>query len=312
MNPTNIQDFSLLLDSEPMISPDIEFRIVQDRKERRSMHFLAHSSIIIDASPVFGSKFSISQNQRTLIDVGNISPVVFDTFLRFLYRPLNIHISSLDFSSLLNLFVLATKNEVSSLADAINKEIHSRVIDHTNLICACSALDSAPESRASQTLQSLLITYLVDNLKTSQELAQVLLRRVSPDGQLSLPLTALLNIARKSVSFSSEVREVVFQANSAVRAKTAKNRRKAEKKKRARERKYSESDIGSSLELVKGKCLMSLSNSRDSQGDMSCSSSLDDNSLEFVVPLINSINAGPVTREDLETTLNEEIFNIEV
>jgi len=50
---------------------------------------------------------------------------------------------------------------------------------------------------------------------------------------------------KKSVRFNEQVQQQLYRINSAILANTAKNRRKAEKKKRALERRMSEGDVGS-------------------------------------------------------------------
>merc|ERR1712073_226464 len=54
---------------------------------------------------------------------------------------------------------------------------------------------------------------------------------------------------KKSVSFNEKVQQQYYRINSAIVANTAKNKKKAEKKKRALERRMSEGDAGS-LEAV--------------------------------------------------------------
>ena len=69
-------------------------------------------------------------------------------------------------------------------------------------------------------------------------------RWVEPSGELRLPLHLLLT-AGKTVRFAGAVEELVFHADSAILAKTDRNRRKAEKKRRLREKRSSESSTGS-------------------------------------------------------------------
>merc|ERR1712058_181344 len=55
---------------------------------------------------------------------------------------------------------------------------------------------------------------------------------------------------KKSVSFNEKVQQQYYRINSSIVANTAKNKKKAEKKKRALERRMSEGDAGSLEEKI--------------------------------------------------------------
>jgi hypothetical protein len=71
------------------------------------------------------------------------------------------------------------------------------------------------------------------------------LRHLGPDGEVTIPLRALLTTSGKMVTFNEKDEEMVFRGDSAIQANTAKNRKKAEKKRLRAERRTSESDVGS-------------------------------------------------------------------
>merc|ERR1712173_387606 len=77
--------------------------------------------------------------------------------------------------------------------------------------------------------------------------------------------------SKKSVSFNEKVQQQYYRINSAIVANTAKNKKKAEKKKRALERRMSEGDAGS-LEAV--------DNIGDETKNMTTSSSFDLSALQ--------------------------------
>merc|ERR1719340_422969 len=72
--------------------------------------------------------------------------------------------------------------------------------------------------------------------------------------------------SKKSVSFNEKVQQQYYRINSAIVANTAKNKKKAEKKKRALERRMSEGDAGSFEALNKMPASSSLDLSELNQG----------------------------------------------
>merc|ERR1712241_310118 len=72
--------------------------------------------------------------------------------------------------------------------------------------------------------------------------------------------------SKKSVSFNENVQQQYYRINSSIVANTAKNKKKAEKKKRALERRMSEGDAGSFKALNKMPASSSLDLSELNQG----------------------------------------------
>jgi len=136
--------------------------------------------------------------------------------------------------------VAEVEEGVEDLSTLLGEEIRSKA----DLAVRVRALRRAPASEAAAALQAAVLDFLVANLRTGPDLARVILRWVEPSGELRLPLHLLLT-AGKTVRFAGAVEELVFHSDSAILAKTDRNRRKSEKKRRLREKRSSESSTGS-------------------------------------------------------------------
>ena len=120
--------------------------------------------------------------------------------------------------------------------------------DNKNLTDACKALNQS------------LSKFITENLKSVEDISKVLLDHLSSTGTITLtvPVWELFKEmvgAKKKVRFSEFVQKQTYRVDSAIVANSAKNKKKAEKKRKALERKNSESESEVSASSVDEKHL---------------------------------------------------------
>ena len=153
-----------------------------------------------------------------------------------------------------------------------------------------------------------MINFISKNLISYEELSNLLAEALLTSGQYTVNLSTLklLNIessCKKTVRFHENVQQLSYNIDSAIIAKTAKNKRKAAKKKRALEKKNSSESDASSLE--EKHLLNNLSTSTESCNDSGLASSFEES-------LVISDNEVIEEEDDSNTTAVEEyIFNID-
>jgi len=147
---------------------------------------------------------------------------------------------------LLQLHRFALQYEVKKLEEAIISVLGKYKVSQKNILDVVRVIeDGKCTEEVSDALQQSAEKFIAENLKSAEDLAKVVTSHLNSSGVLNIPIRKLIKDDKKTVRFSDLVQRQIFNTNSAILAKTAKNKKKALKKRKAQERRISEIEASS-------------------------------------------------------------------
>jgi len=315
-----------LIESTLDMKPDVEFRVFKDSRSYTSV--LAHESILASSSSILKSQCPFYKNGFfTIVEITDFPPEILSAFLNFIYRDPEMILSDLDISTLLELSSFAEKYKVENLKEEILIVLRKYKVCQRNFLQLVKLLeDNKNLTDACKTLNQLLCNFITENLRSVEDISKVFLDHLSSTGTLTLtvPVWELFRDlvgTKKKVRFSEFVQEQTYRVDSAIVANSAKNKKKAEKKRKALERKNSESESEVSVSSVDYKHLKrpeikldanSEGSFEDSSNDSGMASSFEESvSLDF-----DGVNFSDNIEDDEDNNnpfkmFNEYIFNMD-
>jgi len=318
--PLALREFSL----NKKTDADVEFRVFKDSRSYTSV--LAHESILASCSSILKCPF-YKNGFFTIVEITDFPPEILSAFLNFIYRDPEMILSDLDISTLLELSSFAEKYKVENLKEEILFVLRKYKVCQRNFLELVKLLeDNKNLTDACQTLNQLLCNFITENLRSVEDISKVFLDHLSSTGTLTLtvPVWELFRDlvgTKKKVRFSEFVQEQTYRVDSAIVANSAKNKKKAEKKRKALERKISESESEVSVSSVDDKHLKrpaikldenSEGSFEDSSNDSGMASSFEESvSLDF-----DGVNFSDNIEDDEDNNnpfkmYNECIFNMD-
>jgi len=236
-------------------APDVEIRVHTDHDCSSYTSVLAHQHMLASSSPVLQARClqAAKSGCRTVLDISDSSLHIVSTYLHFIYNDPDQSLGSLDMATLLDLSHFAQEYKVYHLQMEILKQLRNYKICHKNVIQLAQLVGEYKHAAedACQVLKQSLLTFITVNLKSAEEISTLILAHLTSSGTVTLGMSVwdmLKDVAagaRKTVRFSDLVQKQTYTVGSAVLPNTAKNRKKAEKKRRASEKRNSESDASS-------------------------------------------------------------------
>jgi len=280
--------------------------------EGRESSLTAHKDTLCSFSSVLQSECSKSNT----VLIPNFSSEVVSAFLVYICNPTEEILESHNLEFLLQLHSFALQFEVRKLQKDIISVLDKFKISQKNILEVAGVLeDGSCIEEVSDALQRSVEKFIAENLKSAEDLAKVVTGHLNSSGVLNIPIRKLMKDDKKTVRFSDLVQRQIFNTNSAILAKTAKNKKKAIKKRKAQERRISEMEASSveettvvSEDIVKTG--ITAESFDDCSNDSGFASSLEENtSLNF-----DDVGEDMVYDEEEDSLLkisNEFIFDLD-
>jgi len=214
---------------------------IRTRDDREPI-LTAHKDILCSSSSVLQTEFSKSN----IVLVPDFSSEVVSAFLVFIRSPTEEILESHNLEFLLQLHRFALQYEVKKLEEAIISVLGKYKVSQKNILDVVRVIeDGKCTEEVSDALQQSAEKFIAENLKSAEDLAKVVTSHLNSSGVLNIPIRKLIKDDKKTVRFSDLVQRQIFNTNSAILAKTAKNKKKALKKRKAQERRISEIEASS-------------------------------------------------------------------
>jgi len=280
--------------------------------EGRESSLTVHKDTLCSFSSVLQSECS---NSNTVL-IPNFSSEVVSAFLVYISSPTEEILENHNLEFLLQLHSFALQFEVKKLQKDIISVLGKFKISQKNILEVAGVLeDGSCIEEVSDALQRSVEKFIAENLKSAEDLAKVVTGHLNSSGVLNIPIRKLMKDHKKTVRFSDLVQRQIFNTNSAILAKTAKNKKKAIKKRKAQERRISEMEASSveettvvSEDIVKTG--ITAESFDDCSNDSGFASSLEENtSLNF-----DDVGEDMVYDEEEDSLLkisNEFIFDLD-
>jgi len=211
----------------------------------REPHLTAHKDILCSFSSVLQTECSKSNT----VLVPDFSSEIVSAFLAYIYNPTEESLDSHNLVLLLQLLSFALTYQVKKLHEDIIAVLGQYRISRKNILEVVEVLyNGTSNEEVFNALQQSVEKFIAENLKSAEDLAKVVTGHLNSSGFLNIPIKKLLKEDKKTVRFSDLVQRQIFNTNSAILAKTAKNKKKATKKRKAQERRISEMEASSSVD----------------------------------------------------------------
>jgi len=211
----------------------------------REPYLTAHKDILCSFSSVLQTECSKSST----VLVPDFSSEIVSAFLAYIYKPTEESLDSHNLVLLLQLLSFALMYQVKKLHEDIIAVLGQYRISRKNILEVVEVLyNGTSNEEVFNALQQSVEKFIAENLKSAEDLAKVVTGHLNSSGFLNIPIKKLLKEDKKTVRFSDLVQRQIFNTNSAILAKTAKNKKKATKKRKARERRISEMEASSSVD----------------------------------------------------------------
>jgi len=244
----------------------------------------AHKDILCSFSSVLQSECSKSNS----VLIPDFSSEVVSAFLVYICSPTEEILESHNLEFLLRLHSFSLQYEVKKLQEGIISVLGKYKISRKNILEVVGVLEDGTHiEEISDALQQSVEKFIAENLKSAEDLAKVVTGHLNSSGVLTIPIRKLIKDGKKTVRFSDLVQRQIFNTNSAILAKTAKNKKKAIKKRKAQERRISEMEASSVEETTvvsedMDKTGITVESFDDCSNDSGLASSLEENiSLTF-------------------------------
>jgi len=279
-NSSRIQVHETKYTANEQKSPDVEIRVLGD-----GCTFSAHRHILCSSSSVFQSLCSQSSSVVTIL-IPDFPAEVVSSYLGYVYSPspTDKTLSSHNIKFLFNLHTFALRYAVTGLQEDIILVLRSYRVSKKNILEVVRVVeDNSSNEAACAALQQSLLRFMIENLKSVEDLAKEVTANLNSEGVFSISIWKVLKDIKKTVRFSDFVRRQTYNTNSAPTPNTAKNKKKAAKKRKALERRNSEVEASSMDESVlDSKTIvntnMSVESFDDSSNDSGLASSLEESS----------------------------------
>jgi len=244
----------------------------------------AHKDILCSFSSVLQSECSKSNS----VLIPDFSSEVVSAFLVYICSPTEEILESHNLEFLLRLHSFSLQYEVKKLQEGIISVLGKYKISRKNILEVVGVLEDGTHiEEISDALQQSVEKFIAENFKSAEDLAKVVTGHLNSSGVLTIPIRKLIKDDKKTVRFSDLVQRQIFNTNSAILAKTAKNKKKAIKKRKAQERRISEMEASSVEETTvvsedMDKTGITVESFDDCSNDSGLASSLEENiSLTF-------------------------------
>jgi len=262
-------------------SPDVEIRVLVD-----DCTFSAHRHILCSSSSVFQSLCSQPSPSAVTILIPDFSAEVVSSYLGYVYSstPTDKSLASHNIKFLFQLHTFALRYAVTGLQSDIISVLRSYKVSKKNILEVVRVVeDNSSNEAACVALQQSMVRFMIENIKSAEDLAKEVTANLNSEGVLSIPIWKVLKDIKKTVRFSDFVQRQTFNTNSAPTPNTAKNKKKAAKKRKALERRISEVEASSVDESVLDSedivnTNMSVESFDDSSNDSGLASSLEESS----------------------------------
>lgn len=262
-------------------SPDVEIRVLVD-----DCTFSAHKHILCSSSSVFQSLCSQPSPSVVTILIPDFSAEVVSSYLGHVYSstPTDKSLASHNIKFLFQLHTFALRYAVTGLQEDIISVLRSYKVSKKNILEVVRVVeDNSSNEVACVALQQSMVRFMIENIKSAEDLAKEVTANLNSEGVLSIPIWKVLKDIKKTVRFSDFVQRQTYNTNSAPTPNTAKNKKKAAKKRKALERRISEVEASSMDESVLDSeaivnTNMSVESFDDSSNDSGLASSLEESS----------------------------------
>jgi len=256
-------------------NPDVEIRVLVDDRT-----FSAHRHILCSSSSVLQSFCSKPSPPVVTVLIPDFSSEVVSSYLSYIYSPTptDKSLSSHNIQFLFQLHSFALRYAVTGLQENIISVLRSYKVSKKNILEVVKVVeDNSINEAACVALQQSLVKFIIENIKSSEDLAKEVTANLNSEGVLSIPIWKVLKDIKKTVRFSDLVQRQTYNTNSAPTPNTAKNKKKAAKKRKALERRISEVESSSMDESVLDS-EATVESFDDSSNDSGLASSLEESS----------------------------------
>jgi len=262
------------------------------------------------STEVFLNKLTTVEN-NFIIEINNYSHSAVDVFLKFILGEKPLALDPCDGEFLFQLYRLSEEFDVRELKSLVLEALSRLKVNEGNFLALLKVVqDNSQSQEAYAVLKNILIRFVTAKLKSIEEIAALITEHTCPSGTLSLNISIwklLTGVSvKKTVRFSDLIQKQIYDINSAIIAKTAKNKKKAEKKRKAQEKRISESSGSSFEDKVLSDALAN--NSLNMSNDSGLASSLEE-SFDTSIQCTRS-DDGCVSLSN-EQLLQDNIFKIE-